>query len=59
MKKYNIEINVTPELHQGYMAHMWQINLITNEGKYIVAHGWAKTIEHAAHNAVIASKNVK
>jgi len=51
MKKYIIEISLAPQVHEGCMAHYWQIIMITNDGKYTVAHGWSYNTSKASMDA--------
>ena len=47
MKRYIIEVNVNPQIHEGNMARYWQICLITEDGKFTVKDGWKQSLYHA------------
>lgn len=59
MKKFEVRINITPEIHGGFMAHYWHIDLITEDGIFTVKSGWAKTIQTAMYTACRATSGVK
>jgi len=56
MKRYIIEVNVNPQIHEGNMAHYWQICLITEDGKFTVKDGWSEDLYNAMANAYFNTK---
>lgn len=54
-KKYVLEVQLTPQIHEGNMAYYWHIALITSKGRYTARDGWGNNYHnahvHAQHEA--------
>lgn len=59
MLKYEIRINVKPQIHNGFMQHYWQIIMICEDGIFTIKHGWNKHISDAALNAASAATSLQ
>ena len=51
MPRYEVRVNVAPELHNGQMKYLWQIVQITADGCFAVKHGWSQSFANAMYNA--------
>jgi hypothetical protein len=50
-KKYVLNTQLSPELHDGEMKFYWRIEMHTAEGIFNVRDGWNRTFAGATHNA--------
>lgn len=57
-KRYEIRVNVKPEMHDGQMKYYWQIVQITHDGVYTVKHGWVDNFTLAICSAHDATKQL-
>jgi hypothetical protein len=50
-KKYVLNTQLSPELHQGEMKFYWRIELHTADGVFNVRDGWNQSFDGAIGNA--------
>ena len=50
-KRYDLQVQLTPKIHNGEMAHYWHIDLIDGNGRYAIADGWNKNLAMALADA--------
>lgn len=54
-QRYQQNISLKPEMHEGAMAHYWQITLINADGEFTIHDGWADTLVQAQQDAYAKS----
>lgn len=52
MKKYTMEVSLSPKMFAGNMAHHWKVLIHTEDGIFPIADGWASSVA----NAIISAK---
>lgn len=58
MKKYVLEVQLKPELHEGSMKHYWHIDLITEDGRFTARHGYESDLVNAHAKSHQATKEL-
>jgi hypothetical protein len=48
---YRLEVQLTPQIHNGSMAFYWQIYLADGNNKITVKHGWSEDLYDALDEA--------
>jgi hypothetical protein len=48
---YRLEVQLTPQIHEGSMAYYWHIYLLDGGNKITVKHGWEEDVNDALESA--------
>jgi hypothetical protein len=59
MLKYDLTVNLQPEMHKGNMKHFWRITQTNEDGTFTIRHGWSATFISALSSANKEANNLK